>query len=122
MDPWTAIALIAPTVLDLLFGSKGKSQTQEIKQTTITPPRGIQDPTLGLLLPYMSDMMTRMMSIYGGAGLPSGLSYSSPFGADIMRVLSQNWPDILRAYQSQGKTVNRIPARSDIERRFTRRA
>lgn len=119
IDPGTAmlIASIAPTLLSLLFGGK-KSETQNVTQTTVTPPRGIQDPTLGLLMPYMSDMLLRMMGSYGGAGMPGGKSFNSPFGGDIMQILMQNWPDLMAAY-GNGSATKRIGYSPNVVRRDT---
>lgn len=93
------IAAVAPSLLGMLFGGGNKDNTQTSTQTTIAPPRGIQDPTLGLLMPYMSSMLTKGMGIYGNAGMPGGQSFNTPFGGDIMSILMQNWPQLMAAYQ-----------------------
>lgn len=100
MPSWliSILAGLAPSLFGMLFGGGG-DKTQQTTQTTVTPPRGIQDPTLGLLLPYMSSMMTKGMGIYGNAGMPGGQSFNTPFGGDIMSILMQNWPQLLAAYQ-----------------------
>lgn len=121
MDPGTIylIAAIAPTLLNLLFGgNKSQAGTQTVVQKTETPPRGIQDPTLGLLMPYMSDMLLRMMGSYGGAGMPAGKSFNSPFGGDIMGILMQNWPDLMAAYKNRS-TSNRLGYSPNVVRRDT---
>lgn len=120
MNPMVIAALIglAPSLISLLFGGKNSDKTQTVTENVSTPPRGIQDPTLGLLLPYMTSTLLGGMNQYSGAGMPGGIGSNSPFGGDIMNILMQNWPDFLNAYKTGGNQAKqRIPYNPKVMRR-----
>lgn len=104
MDPGTAI-LIALQGINLLRGLfSGKGETQQAQQETVTErePSGYQSPLVGLLDPWMMENLLGRYGLLAGAGMPGGKGGLSGSTQEIMRLLGEQWPELLRGYRGVG--------------------
>ena len=108
--PWSALAILASTILPMLL--KGKEpgamakgyQTPTVVDTTQTQsPTGYQSPMLGLADPMGFEMLLRNMGAYSNWG---GKDIGSPWIEEILKTMSgSTWPALMQGYQdySPGK-------------------
>ena len=103
--PWAAIALLASTILPMLFkgkepGAMGKGyQTPTVVDTTTTQsPTGYQSPMMGLGDPMAFEMLLRNMGQYSNWG---GKNIGSPWIDELLKMMSgSTWPKLMEGYQN----------------------
>ena len=105
-DPWSLL-MLAPSLLQLLFGgNKGdtQQQTQDTTQTTTTPAWQPRDPGYSILSPYLLSMLTQNMGRLSGAGFPGGKGIGGDMTTQLIDLISSSWPDIMASYTKPAGT------------------
>ena len=99
--PFLPLAIIGSAIISALSGGGKAQQTT----TTTAPPRGYQSPMLGMLDPYMADMLIRNLKGWtSGTTFGGGTSSSSPYADAILSILGKNIPNLLAGYGTSGRT------------------
>jgi len=106
-DPWSLL-MLAPSLLQLLFGgNKGdtQQQTQDTTQTTTTPAWQPRDPGYSILSPYLLSMLTQNMGRLSGAGFPGGKGIGGDMTTQLIDLISSSWPDIMASYTKPAEST-----------------
>jgi hypothetical protein len=88
IDDAVLLALAAAS----LFGGK-KDSTQ---QTTTTPAYTPSDPMYNVLSPYLASMLTQNFQRLSGAGYPGGIGIGGNMSNDLIDMIGNAWPDIMK--------------------------
>lgn len=88
------------SMLTQIFGGGGSQQQQQAEQVTEEEPRGYQSPLVGLLDPWMLETLLGRYGLLQGAGMPGGQGYQNPWSEEIIRLLGEEWPEILTRYRT----------------------
>lgn len=101
MDPTWLLAI--PGLFNMLMGlfGGGGAGTQQQQQETVTEeePRGYQSPLVGLLDPWMLETLLGRYGLLEHAGMPGGQGYQNPWTQEIIRLLGEEWPQLLQGYR-----------------------
>lgn len=96
---WLA-GMLAPSLLQLLFGGGGDEQTQTTETTTDNPR--YRSPALGFMEPGALSAILGNMQAMGGAGMPGGISRfggnADTMFSDILAMLKEAWPTVKSEY------------------------
>jgi hypothetical protein len=93
---WDDAAMLVMMGLGLLGGKNNNKQTQESTQTTVTPPWTPKDPMYNIMSPYLTSMLAQNMGRLSGAGYPGGVGIGGDMTGDLINMISQSWPDIMK--------------------------
>jgi hypothetical protein len=85
-------AMLAMVALGLLGGKKKNEQTQ----TTVSPPWQPRDPGYNVLSPYLLSMLTQNLGRLSGAGYPGGVGIGGDMTSQLIDMVNQSWPDIMK--------------------------
>jgi len=103
-DPTWLLAI--PGIINLiggLFGGGGGTQQQQQETITEQEPGGYQSPLVGLLDPWMMENLLGRYGLLAGAGMPGGQGGLSASTQEIMRLLGEQWPELLAGYRGAGR-------------------